>query len=162
MNSGTDWTGLLLSIPIGIVTGLITPPIQRWLQARGKDKALKDLARAREELAEVTYYVENPHIFTQYLVQVAIRTTFIGAVLGILGGVAFMFGSTPLSLSFTWGVDLQLVFIAAGQAATTMGSVMIVGICRPALRLWTRVRNYDEYANEFKRKYVYTEVVTPD
>src|SRR4051812_13913291 len=96
----TDWTGLTLSIPIGITTGLVTPAIQRWFQARGKDRALRESERAREELAEVTFYVDNPQVFTQYLVQIAIRTAFLSALLAVLSGVALIFGQSMMLLMF--------------------------------------------------------------
>jgi len=138
--------GLLLSVPIGIATGLVTPIIQRWLESKGKERAFRFARRTLQELEIVTFYREHPADFTQYLVQVAIKTTFIGALLGVLAGLFFVTGQllTTVPLRHVVPAFRDGLFVI-GQFAAILGSVMIVNTCRSALAMWTKVRNYDEF-----------------
>src|SRR5207244_3657368 len=59
--------GTLLSIPIGIGTGLAVAPIERWRENRGKTRGLAKSRWMRQEYVETLNYVRHPHVFTQYL-----------------------------------------------------------------------------------------------
>ena len=144
--------GAVLSVPIGIATGLAVTPLQRWFENRGKAKAVGETKRAEAEYKNVLFYRQHPDEFTQYLVQVAIRTTLIGAAVGIFSGFFFTVGqfieiTTPRVLGFLW-VSRRYVEAAGylcGQLVTILSSVIVVKICMPAMTLWRRVRHFDLY-----------------
>ena len=84
------WIGLLVSIPIAIATNLVTPKIQRWLDRNNKRKALEKTKNLLAEFNEVEIYRNNPHEFTQYLIYVGIKITFIGSLVGIIVALPYM------------------------------------------------------------------------
>src|SRR5580704_6732040 len=86
------WLGLLFSFPIGIVTGLVTPWIQRKIDEQDKRRSLAATGRLIQEYERIRAFRSNPDQFTQYLVQVAIRTTFTAAFIGVFSGLMFAFG----------------------------------------------------------------------
>lgn len=142
------WLGLALSVPIGIATSLVTPAIQRWIESKSKQRELTKTHRARAEYTSVMFYRRNPERFTQYLVHVAIKATLIGALVGALAGACFFVGQLVAARDATdmvnWHAVLQSIY-AVGQFVGLVGSVMVVNTCRPALSLWTKLRNFDEY-----------------
>jgi hypothetical protein len=146
------WLGLILSVPIGILTGLYTPKIQKWLESRGKEKAEIELRQAKEELEAIEKYVSNPHEFTQYLIKTAIVTTFIGSLPGLLGGVFFLSAQALEAVGFTFLHSIRSVLYLFGQLAATVGSLIIINICRPALSTWTKVKNFDEFKKNAQDK----------
>jgi hypothetical protein len=78
------------------------------------------------------FYKNNPETFIQYLVHVAIQTAFVGAIVGIFSSMAFAFQ--------------ELIGpIGVGQVITIVSSLLIIRICRPAMILWRKVRNFDVY-----------------
>jgi hypothetical protein len=89
----------------------------------------------------VTFYRRNPVEFTQYLVQVAIKNTFIGAAVGIVAGLIYALACV---LDFGPSYAREMLYLV-GQIVAVMSSVMIVNICRPALGLWHKVQHFDEY-----------------
>jgi len=60
----------LLSIPIGIATGLSVTPLQRFLEYRARQELPSNGRYLREEYLETDFYRTHPEAFTQYLVQV--------------------------------------------------------------------------------------------
>jgi hypothetical protein len=156
------WLSAVLSIPTGIVTGLATPAIQRWLESRGQDNALRrrvQAAKAEYELARIENFRRKPSEFTQYLVYIGVKISFISAAIGIVAGIAFLVaqflsayqadvsmraaeqGEVPEMIS-------QFVVIipsAVGQLVSIVGGVMILRAAGSALTTWTRVRNFDTY-----------------
>lgn len=140
--SNDVWIGALLSVPIGIATGVAVTPIQRWIENRGKNKALVESKRVREQYNSVIFYRLHPHIFTQYLLNVVIRTTFIGAAVGIIAGCIYTLAQAGDFVNIR---ILRSGLYVLGQITAVTSSVLIVGICKPALGLWYRVRNFDAY-----------------
>jgi hypothetical protein len=144
------WLGILLSIPIGIATSLVTPWIQRKLDQLDQRRALAATGRQVQEFERIKAFKSNPDQFTQYLIQVAIRTTLTGAFIALLSGIMFALGQTIMTMK---GSDLDYVRNAAfllGQFVTLLGSLLIINICRPALRAWTSLQNFEQ----FNEKYV--------
>jgi hypothetical protein len=154
--------GALLSIPTGIVTGLATPTIQRWLESLGQDNAIRRTVRAAKaeyELARIETFRRRPSEFTQYLVYVGIKISFIGAAIGIVAGLAFLTGQflsayqadvmmrAPAELGETRRLSQFIVMIPTGigQLVTIVGTVMILRTAGSALTTWTRVKNFEEY-----------------
>lgn len=146
------WLGLILSVPIGILTGLYTPKIQKWLESRSKEKAEIELRQTKAELESIERYVSNPHEFTQYLIKTAIVTTFIGSFLGVLSGAFFLSGQALEAAGFVLPDNIRNVLYFFGQLVITIGSLIIINICRPALSAWTKVKNFDEFKKNAQEK----------
>jgi hypothetical protein len=100
--------GALLSIPIGIITGLAVTPIQRWMDGWGKDKKQIEDERTKKEYDSALYYARHPSLLSQYLLQVTIRTTFVGAGVGVLSGVIFALGNAITVLHAYWGATMDI------------------------------------------------------
>ena len=79
-----------MSIPIGIGIGLSTPSIQKWLEAQGKQRALRVRRYKEDGYNQVVSWGDKPTEFTHYLLNVVIKTTFIGSALGIFSGMLFI------------------------------------------------------------------------
>jgi hypothetical protein len=137
-NDSQFWLGVFLSVPIGIATGVVSPWVQRWLEEK---RALKRTRRVQAEYEAVVFYKRHPEEFTQFLVHVAVKTTFIGAMLGVVAGLVFTAASL-LDNARLWPFwpdrSLQAFLYGTGQFATVVSSVMIVNICRSGLWMWTR------------------------
>jgi hypothetical protein len=148
------WIGILFSIPIGIATSLVTPWIQRKLDQLDKYRSLAATKRLDEEYKRIRAFRDNPHEFTQYLVQVAIRTTFTGAFVAIAAGLIFALAQAIAALATRpkTGMDYEDIrlfstgLILIGQFVSLVGSLLIVNICRPAIGAWTKLKNFDEYS----------------
>jgi hypothetical protein len=144
--SNDVWYGALISVPVGIATGLAVPPLQRWLENRGNQKLAEQERRSREEYEEVLFYRKNPETFTQYLVHVAIQTAFIGAVVAVLS--ALWSAVTPAIASALPHPNSDFVLILYSlprEMVAIISSLLIIRICRPAMALWSKVKNFDRY-----------------
>jgi hypothetical protein len=106
----------------------------------------------------MNFYKQNPHELTQYLIQVAIKTTLVSAIIAVFAGFLFVGGNI---LRFTNASDLvapqvlqnlQNIFNSLGLFISLLGSLMIINICIPALSTWTKVHNFDEYKNAVSSK----------
>jgi hypothetical protein len=147
------WGGALLSIPIGIATGLAVNPIQKWIENRGEARAAIKLKETRMQYERVLFYLLHPHLFTQYLLQTVIRTTFVGAAVGIFLGIIHAipnaFVLTGPSVVRGNEYPPQIVAVVSlgilAQLATVVSSVLIARYCIPALQLWNQLRNFEEY-----------------
>jgi hypothetical protein len=154
------WMGIFMSIPIGLATSLATPWFQKRLDQRGKARTLIETKNAQEEYDRIRYFRDNPSDLTQYLVQVAIKTTFITAFLSLFSRSLVVFGSlirlahVEDSRYFIQNA-LELIF----QVISLAGSIMIINICRPALNTWTKTKNFAEYESGLYKRGVIT--ITP-
>ena len=151
--SSDVWLGALISVPIGIATGLAVTPVQKWLEDRGKTKALVHSRDTQHQYAAVLFYRMHSDLFTQYLLRVVILTTFTGSAVGILAGFFFAFANlsgavlnaAPGYSSRVYTIFIQSVSIL-GQMTAIVGSILIIRYCRPALKLWQQVRYFEDYA----------------
>jgi hypothetical protein len=145
--SSDIFIGALLSIPIGIGTGLAVPAVQRWLENRGKARSFNQDKRTAEDYKNVLYSLRNPQLTTQYFIQVALQTAMVGAIIGTIGGlitVANLLILAPTRLSRVGIADArmaeatQTLTQVLAILITTFGSVLIISLCNPAMRLWSR------------------------
>ena len=145
----------MLSIPIGIATGLAVNPIQKWFENRGKTKAAVKLKDVKDRYEIVLFYRLHPHLFTQYLLHTVIRTTFVGAAAGILLGIlhaipnAFFLAIPALARGEPNATQMAL-FLGLptfAQLTTVVSSVLIIRYCRPAIQLWHQVRTFEKFVD---------------
>jgi hypothetical protein len=142
--SADVWIGAVLSIPIGIATGLAVTPAQRWIENRGKQKALVQSKRVKADYDAIIFYRLHPHIFTQYCLQVVIKTTFIAAAVGIISGCIYAFAQATSFVNIYRLQPAPVLYVLA-QITAIASSILIINNCRPALKTWQRVRNFEEY-----------------
>ncbi len=146
------WLAILASVPIGIGTALVTPSIQHWLDARSKKRSLIRTRNFEAEYKLVLFYRDNPNEFTHFLVQTAIKTTFISAVIAVLSGLSVGFASLTAALdSLVLPIghvreSFILLLASVGQLGASFGSIMIFQVCQKALSIWTKVKNFEEYS----------------
>jgi len=145
------WLGIILSFPIGIATALITPWFQRKVDQIDRRRSLAISKRVTKEYELVVHFHKEPIAFTQYLVQVAIRTTFISALMGVFSGLMFSFGQALFIVHLPMAFyELRNTPYLIGQFITLAGSLLIMNTCRPALSIWTKVNNFDEYSQSME------------
>jgi hypothetical protein len=105
--------------------------------------------RVRAEYEEVFFYQQNPVVFTQYLAQVAIKTTFIGSFVQVFANLFDAIGNGLFMLGDVSPVIRSLArdntFFFVSQIVYLISAILIVGICRPAMRLWRQVRHFEAY-----------------
>lgn len=142
------WLGILFSIPIGIGTSLATPQVQRWLESQSKHRAFLQNRRIEAEYSEARFYYLHANVFTQYLVHVAIKTALLSGLMAVGSGSLIFLGQVVFAVSHEIRLEPMVgeALLAAGQAVTLVGSIAIVNLCKPALNLWRRIRNFDDYA----------------
>jgi hypothetical protein len=134
------WLGIFLSIPIGIGTSLYTPWFQGKLEGYSKKRALSQTKNIKEEFESVSFYRNNPSSLTQFLVYVAIKSTFIGAASGILSGFFFALGNILNSMRgilYIWDqfLALQNIPYTLGQFTALIGPEFAVGGERAGIRV---------------------------
>jgi hypothetical protein len=73
------WIGALLSIPIGLGTGLAGPPLLRWYKHRAKARRQRKLENQKAEYMRTLFLFRNPELYTHFLIDCAIKM-ILGAV----------------------------------------------------------------------------------
>jgi len=93
-----DWTGIFLSVPIGISIIIVTPKFQDWYGSFSKRMALRIRTTKQSEYNQVVSYKENPHAFTQYLIAIILQEILIASLIAV--GVGFLLWLGQLSNIF--------------------------------------------------------------
>ena len=143
------WLGALLSIPIGIGTGLAVGPIERWWESHGKSKALEKSMEMRVDYAAALFFVQHPHEFTQFLLREIVRGLLgIGEIL--LGVLCILM---PLTLRLVGSDEsagrwIAALFLLTGPVPLTMGILTLARSAKKVNRLWYRVRYFEQYQDE--------------
>ncbi|EIU6827838.1 hypothetical protein L5176_004434 [Vibrio parahaemolyticus] len=140
------WISILFAIPLAIVANIFTPKVQSWLESRGKKRSKARVTQLKTELEQLKYYKANPELFTQYLLGVVIKTTFVGSIIGIIAALAYMI--TRVAKDFFYVYDylyidvLEVVLQFSSQIVSMFGAVIIINICGNALRVMHSMKNY--------------------
>lgn len=74
MVSRETWNGIVIgtvitiivSIPVQLLTSLLFPGVQRWLDARSKARAFRKSDQMKKEYEQAYYFVLYPHRMTHY------------------------------------------------------------------------------------------------
>ena len=114
--------GGLLSIPIGLGTGLMFPSVQRWFDAKMKVRAFKKSSRTRKEYEEALYFVTYPHKMTHYFLNRGLELVRTALILLVLMGWAAVYsggggGSTQvgrwsfLAVLLAWFSNAFLIWV---------------------------------------------------
>jgi hypothetical protein len=137
--------GTLLSIPVGIGTGLLVDPLRSWIDKKALNRSV-EVRDEQEEYKIILLERKFPHVFTQDLVRAVLKATLILGVslliIFILDGIGEMFHSNPAESNWSGDVGLNLI----NEVVAVVGILLIIGACRPILARWHRVRNFEEYS----------------
>jgi hypothetical protein len=156
------WQGILLgaliAVPIGIISNLVTLPIQSALSRRVQT------ASDRQALADATFeaqaeqYAKDRTEFWSYLLEVLIRVAFIGALAGIISGFFIIVGQVMPIVSETINQTFNVMAIvpieylaglsyAIAQVVALIGALLSLNITRPASTMVRRVRTINRTAS---------------
>jgi hypothetical protein len=112
--SSEFWMGILLSIPIGVGTGLSVAPIQRWLDSYGRHRSLSRTKRMRADYEEAHYFFTYHHRLTHYFLNRAIEILRQIMFVGIGFGYWMLVRPTPPLTGWAhfsqWLITVGLVF----------------------------------------------------
>lgn len=148
-------TGVVIAIPVGIVTNLLTTPVQHRV-----DKALKRSGDKWEATRvvyarQVALFVADNTQFHIYLTEQILRTTVFTALFGLISGLAFAAGQ-GVALIHIFVFDIINVLDLIGQLAALIGTLTVFTIARNALRTVISVRSMRK-ASETDRHAVHEE-----
>jgi hypothetical protein len=138
------WISIAVAIPLAIIANLATPKIQAWFDKREKKKSLKRTKQIKTEYLEIKPFYEDRALFREYMLWIVIKATFIGSMVSILAAIFVMF---PIIMEQFIFDMIRNVFISIAQFISLTGALMIVNICGKALRIYTKIQNYEEYKN---------------
>ncbi len=150
------WLGTLLSIPIGIGTGLAGPPLQRWYKHRSKARRIRILEDQKASYYEALFYLARPEKFTQFLIRSGI-VMMLAAVAAISGIAFFSIEMTILfqqeqALHVSRGADVLRgrpelwAFLLFGPSLNTVGLAVLSGYYSRVRTLSRRVEKFGSYA----------------
>jgi len=153
------WIGSLVAIPIGIITSLLTPWIVRKVNNWTHVNRQKNIEYERKEYERIRGFNNNKQDLSVYYLNVVVKTTFLSAFMAIFSGLLYTSGQMMATMRIESDIIYDFDFIkfisiltGLGQFVNLFGSVMIVAICRPALNVWHKIKNFQEYENELKSR----------
>jgi hypothetical protein len=148
----------LISIPIGIITSLLTPLVLRAFQNINQKSRTKSKYIAQKEYEMITLLHSNKQELSMFFINIIIKAAFIIAIISI---ISFIFLSLPQIVfqtviyardSFNIDTRIFLLMTAIGQFIIFIGYILIVNMCRTAYNVWKKVKNYDNYSRILKEK----------
>jgi hypothetical protein len=145
------WIGALLSIPIGIITGLLVAPIQRWYQSRGETREVARAKRLKSEYDEIIFYARHPHKFTHFLGKTLI-TLIMSVTIWLVGSSMLVMiiqvkvddhitktAATAFNRYFLSGeMILNAIFVIAAMA-------WFIQVSSRFWKTWIRVAHFESY-----------------
>jgi hypothetical protein len=117
------WLAAAISIPVSLVTGLLVRPIHNWLDAKGKTRAQRKIARRKLEYWSVLYFLGNPREFQDWLLNAALRA-LIGIVFVMLGG--FLGAALLVSLTQSHLLHPNAPLSISDKTASILGMILCV------------------------------------
>ena len=150
------WVSVLLAIPLAIVANLLTPRLQKWLEARSVRNALerKDLllrlkraimGRLEAELRLAQIFAQDIHALQLRLTVAVLKAILVGAVTASVTGVMLAYGALPDLVGSSYFAWLSRATALAGQLAALFGSLLVVQISRDAYRDYIRARDFENF-----------------
>ena len=145
------WISLLLAIPIGIGTALVTPVVQRKWDEKSLLRDVERSKRTLEEYRRIESFVNSPHRLTQYLIVAVIQTAIVSSFMVIFASIPNILGQAIQALPFRYAFgpgDAHDSFFLLGllsQFVTLVGAVTIINVVRPALVTRRKVNDFDKY-----------------
>lgn len=149
MNISDFWLGLLLAIPIGIFSNLITPRLQKLLDRFNHKRAIGRKTDLQKEYEKIKYFAENREAYREYLLVVVIKTTFISAFASCIITIYFAFSELTTFAIDSYNINdyfspSRLRFIIS-YVVSLCSSLLIFNIASSALKIRSKVNNFVEY-----------------
>jgi len=149
--------GTLLSIPIGIITSLLTPLVLGFFQNINQKARTKSKYIAQKEYEMITSFHINKQELLMFFLNIIIKTTFVSAIITV---ISYFFIITPQVIfpimvnndSFFIDTRILQMMTVIGHFVLLIGSILIVNLCRTAFNVWGKVKNYDNYTRILKEK----------
>ena len=140
--------GAIVSVPIGILSGLAVGPVQKWLDNRSAASRQTKRERQASEYAEVLFFVLRPELLSAYLL---VRVT---AIVGFFGTIAIaVFAESALPPEFTRQTVLtihsegwKVGYIAISMVGFVMLWSVLTRMVENSSRLYRRVSGFSHYA----------------
>ncbi|MFF5081887.1 hypothetical protein ACFY36_32960 [Actinoplanes sp. NPDC000266] len=129
--------GLLLSIPIGIAVNLVSPAFGSYLEKRSEKVAKRREIERKEFANEAISLATDQTTYYTFLLGAVLRTTYIGALIGILTGVLAAVGQ---GISAVGIYRFSQFFFLGSQLAALAGAILVLNIARNALVMIKEVR----------------------
>jgi hypothetical protein len=101
--------GGILSIPLQLGTGLLFPSVQRWFDARAKQRAFAKSAKTRKQYEEAYYFVTYPHKMTHYFLNRGLEL-FRLSILAIIGWGGFLWSPIKIAPGILGSVSWLIGF----------------------------------------------------
>lgn len=136
---------LILSFPMGVLSSLTASWLENYWAERNKEAATAQIYTLEEKLIEVEKLAKNQFAFRDYLLFVVIKTTAIGALVGVLSGLFF---AAPTVLNTVWkkaSSRLMDVFHTAGFLVSLIGGLMVYFIASDGIETYLQVTSIEEY-----------------
>ena len=146
--SNEFWIGVLLSVPIGIGTGLAVAPIQRWMGNWNAASRQTKRERQRREYLEVLFFLGRPELLAPHLIitVLALLGFLMIIVLAGVGESALPKQLTEhnvIRISTGFWKGAYLIVILGGTAAVVSTITRLVD---SSATLYRRVAGFEKYA----------------
>lgn len=146
--SGDFWLGLLLSVPLSIAANVVSPAVQRWVERFSQTRAQARQDKIEEEERRAKEFVADRGRFREYLLFTMIKLYLTGALISLFAGLFFvaptLFQAIQPQLSrdipYHLAALIRGVLLATGQAASVIGSIVILNLCKAAVSMYYKVK----------------------
>ena len=145
--------GAFISIPFGIITNLVTPKIQTYIDKRNLSSRGKTLAQLKNEYDRIKWLHDNPHEL-QLRVNIRLAHGIAGVYLFLFFLIGFLISSYIASISNS-SPSIQIGAVVASMfLALILFIIFNIGEGR-MMKLHgdlTRIRDFEEYESKHLAK----------
>jgi ABC-type multidrug transport system fused ATPase/permease subunit len=139
--------GVVVAVPVGIFTNLITPKIQTRLEGRSKISAARKSSEAQKELDEIReYYNARDKLYLKTISSATIAFIFYVIANAIWAFPFFYIGTA------TENYRLSETFTAIATLIAVIFFIIAITIIINHLRIISKVRNFTKYEQDMKQR----------
>lgn len=137
--------GLLLAIPIGILTNILTPKCENFLASYNREIADQRRRRQKKELIEVASYARQKEKLLEYFSVVIIKVVLVGSITIAASSFfltlneAFRTSLGPLEFLISYNYLFEFSLNASSQIINVVGALIVLKLCQDALSLYGKV-----------------------
>lgn len=150
--------GIVLSIPIGVLTPFLTTQLQQKLGERTKRTAPQRRRSLEREMAEVSSYRNDFPKLVTFLLGRLLVITLASTVVAIVPALISMIGSILTAMSYdpldyaasTSAYALSNYVYAASYIVSVLGFGVVIQLCVRTLRTYNKVNEYDKYIESWR------------
>jgi hypothetical protein len=134
--------GQILGIPFQLGTGLLSPSVQRWVEARRKAHAFAKSKRTRKQYEEALYFVTNPHKMTHYFLNRNAEVLRLGIFLFI----------ALLGMTYNPFKDMSTAWRAAAWFSVAACYLFLLQVISQTVNRLHQIYYRVEFWNEYKKE----------